>query len=307
MSTDSERELARSHFEQFLAEPRSFPMSVNIGGRCYEGIGPAYTLVSESTESSSQSVTVRRVYAHETGLQLELTLKQYPEYAAYEWSASLVNPSALPSPLVTEWEIASLTLPAANAKLCGILGDGGFHNDPYSPYEIQLSGASVTQFSPSGRGTYGRFPYFNISGDGGGFFFVIGWPGKWQASFSENNGLVTARARQKTLAARIPPKGRLISPLAVVLEYQGNDIDRAQNLWRRFFIDCNMRRPGGKLPEPHISGGTSWIYGEMKDATDENQIDGIRQYLDHGVPIDYWWMDAGWYYKTGEDTRSRWA
>ena len=73
---------------------------------------------------------------------------------------------------------------------------------------------------------------------------------------------------------------------------------RALNLWRRWLIDCNLRVVGGELFQPHCAASTSWIYGEMKDATDQNQIEAFDTYLRNGLKLDYWWMDAGWYFKT---------
>ena len=56
----------------------------------------------------------------------------------------------------------------------------------------------------------------------------------------------------------------------------------------------------------HISGCTSGMYGEMVLATDENQIAGIKKYLDNDVPITYWWMDAGWYFEYGDKSLDVW-
>jgi len=33
----------------------------------------------------------------------------------------------------------------------------------------------------------------------------------------------------------------------------------------------------------------------MVKATEENQKMCIDRYIEEGIPIDYWWMDAGWY------------
>lgn len=44
----------------------------------------------------------------------------------------------------------------------------------------------------------------------------------------------------------------------------------------------------------------------MVQATDENQIKAMKQYLRNDVPITYWWMDAGWYFRTGEESLKVW-
>ncbi len=57
----------------------------------------------------------------------------------------------------------------------------------------------------------------------------------------------------------------------------------------------NMPRPGGKLPPPMFLASSSRVYEEMIHANEENQKMHIDRYLEEGLRIDYWWMDAGWY------------
>jgi len=45
----------------------------------------------------------------------------------------------------------------------------------------------------------------------------------------------------------------------------------------------------------------------MQDANEENQQRFLKRDLDSGLPIDYWWMDAGWYpFKTGWSNTGTW-
>ncbi|MBM4041336.1 MAG: alpha-galactosidase, partial [Planctomycetes bacterium] len=70
---------------------------------------------------------------------------------------------------------------------------------------------------------------------------------------------------------------------------------RAQNLWRRWMMAHSMPKPGGKLPPPQFVAASSRAYNEMIDANTENQIMFINRFLEEGLKLDYWWMDAGWY------------
>lgn len=47
----------------------------------------------------------------------------------------------------------------------------------------------------------------------------------------------------------------------------------------------------------------------MKDATDQNQIEAFDTYIKNGLNLDYWWMDAGWYFRNpdGEVPISSWV
>lgn len=302
----SEKAKAKKHYDAFLSDMKKFPTEITIGGIKHIGFDESFTLLSESQASEDQKEIRKFTFQHTSGLLYHLTTVLYPEYAAYEWSAELENPTNHPSPIISDWLVCSSVHQIPNAVLRGINGDGGFHNDPYSPYFVQLTDAVLSYTSPSGRSTYNRFPYFNISGSSNGLIFVLGWPGKWKATFSEHSGYVRVKGSQETLSASLPAGEKFISPVALFMEYSGADEHRITNLWRHFFIECNMKKEGDHLFEPHLAGNTSWNYEEMKDATDDNQIDAIRQYLTHGVPIDYWWMDAGWYYKTEEQSLDVW-
>jgi alpha-galactosidase len=67
-------------------------------------------------------------------------------------------------------------------------------------------------------------------------------------------------------------------------------------------------RPGGKLPpSPELAACSSHQFGEMINANTENQLFFIDNYLDRGIKLDYWWMDAGWYYnKSGWPHTGTW-
>ena len=60
---------------------------------------------------------------------------------------------------------------------------------PNMPYDINISGMNLEINNETGRSTYGRFPYFQVThNSGGGMFFAVGWPGQWRAGFDSRNG-----------------------------------------------------------------------------------------------------------------------
>ena len=81
----------------------------------------------------------------------------------------------------------------------------------------------------------------------------------------------------------------------MVLQFWEGDWLRSQNIWRRWMLAHNLPRPGGKLPAPILSACSSHQFGEMINANEQNQKLFIDRYLDEGLKLDYWWMDAGWY------------
>ncbi|MDD4730244.1 MAG: alpha-galactosidase, partial [Dysgonamonadaceae bacterium] len=46
---------------------------------------------------------------------------------------------------------------------------------------------------------------------------------------------------------------------------------------------------------PQLNACSSHFYSEMTQADEESQKMFIDRYLEKGIKLDYWWMDAGWY------------
>ena len=62
----------------------------------------------------------------------------------------------------------------------------------------------------------------------------------------------------------------------------------------------SMPKPGGKLPPPQLNACSSHQFAEMIKADEASQKLFIDRYLEEGIKLDYWWMDAGWYPCQGE-------
>jgi len=106
---------------------------------------------------------------------------------------------------------------------------------------------------------------------------------------------VRLEAGQETTRFVVRPGERLRSARMVVQIYQGGDDRRAQNMWRRWMLAHNVPRPEGDLPSPLHAACSSHQYAEMIHANEANQKMFVDRYLERGMPLDYWWMDAGWY------------
>ena len=284
------------------------PVSFTYGGKDFKGFGSAFQEISRNTVQDGSKVTTNVCLEYRKELQIDVILAIYPDYCAYEWTVYFKNITNKNSALLENVNCADMTFTGENPVLKGIYGDGGIgESGPYAPYAKDLKTVKTVQMSPpTGRATYQYFPYFNLEHGDGGTFIAIGWPILWEAAFAYEEDKVHFTAGQQTFSSCLEPGERIRTPLAAFLEYTGREEDRAMNLWRHWFIDCNMRKIDGALFEPNLSGGTSWLYGEMVKATDENQIKAMKKYLEHDIPITYWWMDAGWYFRTGKESLSVW-
>lgn len=68
----------------------------------------------------------------------------------------------------------------------------------------------------------------------------------------------------------------------------------------------NVPRPDGKLPSPQWNASSSLWFEEMSKADEASQKLFIDRYLEEGLTLDYWWMDAGWYPCDGWPNTGTW-
>lgn len=101
-------------------------------------------------------------------------------------------------------------------------------------------------------------------------------------------------AGQELTHFTLRPGEEVRTPLVVLQFWKGDPVD-AQNTWRRWMIAHNVPRPNGRLCPMHLAGCSSHFFGEMVTADEASQFQFIDRYVEEKIPIDYWWMDAGWY------------
>jgi alpha-galactosidase len=235
-----------------------------------------------------------------TGLEVRCVAVEYTDYPAVEWTVYFKNIGKQSTPILENIQGIDVALDR--------WGDGEFvlHHwkgdtfaaDLYQPLESTLGPGRCERFAPvGGRGTNGSFPYYNLARPGGGVMIAVGWPGQWASSFERDAGRrLRIKAGQELTYLTLRRGEEIRTPLVALVFWEGDGVVRAQNLWRRWMFAHNIpRTKGGKLPSPILFGNTSLEFNEMTVANEENQRYFIDRYLEERVPIDYWWMDAGWY------------
>ena len=282
------------------------PFSFTYGGRPAEELLPSWPRqVGERQLEDGRRQSETIWLDPESGLQVRLVAVSYEDFPAVEWTVYLKNTGSRDTPLIGDLQGADLILPGTRddrAALHSITSDY-YSAHGYEPFTRELPAGSEHRFAPDGgRSSNRAFPYFNLAAPGGGLILAVGWPGQWEAEFerqAEGNLRITAGQQQVRLCLR--PGEEVRTPLIALLLWAGEDRVRAHNLWRRWLLAHNLPRTlDGQLPPPLLFGGTSLQFNEMTAATEENQKGFITRYLAARVPLDYWWMDAGWYPCHGE-------
>jgi alpha-galactosidase len=222
----------------------------------------------------------------------------YRDFPTAEWTVYFKNAGAERTPILQDIQALDVDFDGGAEGTVVLHHEEGSNAVPtdYQPLETVLQPRAQEHFaSRGGRPTDGNMPYFNLAWPNHGVIFVLGWPGQWALDVSrdESNG-VHVRGGQELTHFWLAPGEEVRTPLSVVQFWDGDWID-GQNIWRRWMVAHNLPRPGGQLPQPFLAVATSRVTLEMQGANEENQKDYIARTVKLGVPVNLWWMDAGWY------------
>ncbi len=231
-----------------------------------------------------------------TDLEVELQLVEYHDFPVVEWVVTFKNNGEQQTPILENIEALNIRLDADRWQLHHNAGSYPGAAS-FAPYTTSLDAGKLLQLSGfGGRPSNTHMPYFNLEQDDDGVILAVGWPGQWEANLlrESGRGLHLATGQQGT-HLRLKPGESVRTPLVVLMFRAGGDWMDGQNVWRRWMIEHNLPRPGGKPIEPMLSGQTGYYMDWMYKATEENQKESIDLFLRRGIELDAWWMDTGWY------------
>lgn len=297
----AEKQRAEAMINGYLADLSTLPVSFKIGNKAYRGFGQDFTEISRTETRNGDKTSVLIGLRHTSGLEITLDIAKYYDYAAFEWTVYFANNTGKNSQQISNLCAADITFEGDDPVLNGLYGDT--MNETTSeimnnqPYTLALAEGRTQRFaSRNGRPTDTGFPYYDFMYGDGGVLMAIGWQGQWKSSFTYKNGVTTFTAGQETLNTYLKDGETIRTPLMAFVFYDGRNEDRATNLWRHWYMDCNMYQPGGQEFEPAFGIITTEAANIMTSATEKKMIDLMDAYHAEGIDFDYLWMDAGWYY-----------
>ena len=291
--------------DNFGTEASVFPFSFKYGGH-----SAAELLKTWNTERVSQKLDEFRTQHtltytdSETNLEVQCVIVEYKDFPTVEWTLYFKNIGASNTPILADIQTLDINIERGSQGeflLHHNVGSICKPND-YQPLETKLQANTSKRITAAGgRPTNSDMSYFNVerwSTDG--IIVVVGWPGQWAAEFiCDTSNVLNIRAGQELTHFKLHPGEEVRTPLIVLQFWQNGDWIEAQNVWRRWMIKHNLPRPGGELPAPLLNANSSFQFNEMVNANEDNQKLFIDRYLEAGIKLDYWWMDAGWYINNG--------
>ncbi|MCL5096697.1 MAG: alpha-galactosidase [Candidatus Omnitrophica bacterium] len=235
-----------------------------------------------------------------TGLAVICRAVEYIDFPIVEWILHFKNTGSRETPVLEN--IQPLDIFLRRNK-----NDGEFilhHNrgsmttpQDYEPLATVLSPGQETRIgSIGGRPLNTDMPYFNLEWGDQGMIVVLSWIGQWSSRFARDaaNGLRIAGGQEKT-HFRLFPGEEVRTPLIVLQFWEGGDVVRSQNIWRRWMIAHNLPRPGGKPFPPVLSASAPAELFPNLICNASAELSIIEGCAKRRLKFDYWWLDAGWY------------
>jgi len=283
----------------------------------YEGKPSAEFLASWKLERVSRKLDENRVehtltYRDpNTGLVIRCVGIEYRDFPTVEWTLHFKNTGSKDTPILSDILAIDTRFERGSNEEFTLYRNKGDNctADSFEPLKDTLAANTDKRIANTGgRPTQIEFPYVNIAAGNEGLIFVLSWAGQWAAQYTRDdaNGLRLSGGQELTHFKLLP--GEEVRTPMIVLQFWKGDRLHAQNVWRSWMIAHNLPRPGGKLPPvPELAACSSHQFGEMINANRDSQIFFVDKYLERGLKLDYWWMDAGWYWnKTGWPNTGTW-
>ena len=287
------------------------PFSFQYGGRASSEFLGQWKLHRESKKLDDQREQHTLNWSDpQSGLCVRCVGVQYHDYPTIEWTVYFKNAGTADSPMIENIQAIDTIFSSGAQGDCKLRHHTGdlCTADSYEPHVDPMSARSEKKFANTGgRPTQTAYPFYNLGWPGEGVIMVLSWAGQWATQFNRDDSTgVRVRGGQELTHFLLHPGEEVRGPMVVVQFYRGDWL-RAQNIWRRWMLAHNLPRPYDKPVHAQLAACSSHQFGEMINANTANQIQFIDGYRERKLNLDYWWMDAGWYWnKSGWPNTGTW-
>ena len=236
-------------------------------------------------------------------LQINCYVTEYLDHPAVEWVIYFENIGGVNTSILKDVDALKMTASCDGAQygqqdftLHYSRGSVAAASD-FEPMAATLGTIGSLSLAPnSGRSSDGIMPFFNIAKpDGTGNIFAIGWSGQWNADFNmaASCNLKVAAGMEQTHLRLYPGEEQIRTP-AILLSFWAGDYLASQNKFRKLMLDHYSPRPGGNQIEPIIAASVHGTYS-FEGTNESNMVSFVAAMANAALPVDYMWIDAGWY------------
>jgi alpha-galactosidase len=233
-----------------------------------------------------------------TGLEVRCDITYYPGMPAVEWVLHITNTGTLDTQIIENvlpLDARISMLGKENPVLHYSDGSQAKETD-FQPHEKHFDNNSAIQFAPSGgRSSDGVMPFFNLADESGGVIIGIGWTGQWKIAFKyhRDHRVVETTSGMERTRFLLHPGESVRSPSILLLFWSGSNWLRGQNLLRKLLLEHYTPMCNGQRAVPPIAASPHATIA-FNDTTEANLLAALEATVSRKLPIDTWWLDAGW-------------
>lgn len=251
-------------------------------------------------------------YQVDDQLLLEVEILRYEDFPVAEWVLYFENTGAENTKFIEDVKAMNLKISYPPFKKAGTVQYGAHDNiltysggsdckiDDFIPLQEVLHHIANKKHmhfgSMNGRptsGSHGCMPYFNLKTKDCGAVLALGWGGQWEMDLytrrqpGKDDKCFTFEGGMPDTHIRLRPGERIRTPRALLMPWTGQQ-EESQNLFRRF-----MRA----YHSPHVNGAAVQFPISVNDwgLNEKAQLEHLDMIKESGLPIDTYWIDAGWY------------
>jgi alpha-galactosidase len=233
----------------------------------------------------------------ETGLEVRYEVTCFADYDAAEWVLYFTNNSDRETPILENIRVADFLWDKAAAAECTLYYAEGSHEriTDFQPMQKVLAAGESAAFTPfGGRPSDGFLPFFNLVSQSEGIIVALGWTGQWKASFTHTEGGIQIQGGMEAARFKLMPHETVRTPSILALPWNGDAPMTGQNLFRRLLLEHYVPHYDGKPVAPIIAASPHAVI-PFAGTGEANMIEIIRNTAAHDLPVDYYWIDAGWF------------
>lgn len=286
----------------------SLPFSFRYDGQDSRDFLPRWKRSAKTVDTDAGRRVSLKWVDPDTALEVRAEAVVYRDFPAVEWVLWFRNGGPRPAPLLEDVRPLDAALPTSadaernlelhydrgtNVKAEHLPGPEDFR-----PARVVLRTGERHRFVPyGGRPSDTVLPFFNVAEEPGdaGLFLGIGWTGEWAATFARNDaGATSLAAGIRRMQASLDPGEEIRTPAILVMSWRGGGLADGHNQFRRLLLQHYTPRLGGKPVVPPISAGPHAVIS-FEQTTEANLLKCIENIAAHALPVDNFWLDAGWY------------
>ncbi|MDP7398840.1 MAG: alpha-galactosidase, partial [Lentisphaeria bacterium] len=132
-----------------------------------------------------------------------------------------------------------------------------------------------------------------------------GWSGSWKAQFRrDTQGVLGLQGGMGHTRLKLLAGEEVRTPRILMLFWEGARL-KAHNQFRQLVLAHYTPHREGKPVQMPLSANSWSLHNSGSETSEENQIELIRRYKASKIPLECYWLDAGWY--EGVDGVERWG